>query len=162
MATASQATPCQTCGGTGVINVGGKGQVCPVCEGTGKTEPQYLRLPFWYIINPATVGQVYVAASTAVTGALQIEPRADFEWVWLAATSTSTFTSEFTDASGRTYQNLPVNNLNQWGTAQLPFALIVPVVLPMRTALNYKITDTSTQNNTIQLALIGYELYTNQ
>ena len=143
--------------------MGGKAQTCPVCEGSGRAEPNYLRLPFWYIINPATVGQVYVAASTAVTGALQIEPRADFEWVWLAATATSaSFTTEFTDASGRTYQNLPVNSANQWGTAQLPFALIVPVVLPMRTALNYRITDTSGQNNTIQLALIGYELYTNQ
>lgn len=152
--------PCRSCGDSGVVVVGGKPYTCPVCEGSGKTEPQYLRLPFWYVINPATIGQVYVAASTAVTGALQIEPRADFEAVWLVATATSmSFTCEFTDASGRTWQNLPVNGANQWGTAQLPFALIVPVVLPMRTALNWKVTDTSASNNTIQLVLIGYELY---
>lgn len=156
----TQMTPCATCQGTGAIVVNGTAQTCPVCEGSRIQEPQYLRLPFWYCIAPATAGQVYVAASTSVSGALQIEPRADFELVWLAATATSmSFTTELTDASGRTWQNLPVNGANQWGTAQLPFALIVPVVLPMRTALNFKITDTSGSNNTIQLALIGYELY---
>lgn len=151
---------CQVCNGSGVVSVAGKPFACPVCEGARVQEPSYLRLPFWYIVNPASAGQVFISANGTVRGALQIEPRADFECVWLAATATSaSFTTELTDASGRTYQNLPVNSANQWGTAQLPFALIVPVIFPMRTAINYTIVDTSGSSNTIQLAFIGYELY---
>ena len=47
-----------------------------------------------------------------------------------------------------------------WGTAQQLMPLIAPVRLRMRSVLNYKLTDTSgVLPNTVQLVLIGNELY---
>ncbi len=152
---------CRACDSRGVApNVlTGNPVVCPLCQGSGKCEPNFLRLPFWYIIAPTSAGLAFVSASAAVTGSLQIDSRADFEWIWCSSTQTGTFTDELIDTSGRPYQNLAVNNANRWGTIQLPMALIVPVILPARSQINWKVTDTSVASNTIQLALAGYELY---
>ena len=100
-------------------------ETCPLCGGIGKTEPLYDRLPFWYRIQATTV-----AALGTIAGSLPIEPRADFEWVWLmASASGGVFSTQLTDASGRTYENAAINSENQWGTAQRPFPLIAPILL---------------------------------
>ena len=147
---------CSACHGRKVLRNGaGNPVLCPLCNGVGKTEPPYDRLPFFYVIDET----ITLAVSATNTNALSIEPRADFEWAWLIANSTGIFNTRLTDASGRTYQNAAVNNVNQWGTAQLPFPLVSPIVLSMRTALNYELNDDSGADNTIQLVLAGYELY---
>ncbi len=149
---------CRACHGRRILPNQRTGEpcVCPLCGGQGKTEPLYDRLPFWYRIQ-ATI----VAALGTIAGALPIEPRADFEWVWLmASASGGVFSTRLTDASGRTYENNAINSENQWGTAQRPFPLIAPIVLKMRTALNFILVDRSNNpNNVIQLVLAGYELY---
>lgn len=148
---------CPSCQGLGRTPnaLTGEPMSCPVCDGAGVTEPPYERLPFWYIIDA-----IMPAGTGIITGSLTIEPRADFEWVFLSATHVGTFQTEFTDASGRTYQNAPVNDANQWGTAQRLLPLIAPVKLKMRSALNWRLTDTSgALPHTVQLALIGNELY---
>ncbi|MEE9235110.1 MAG: hypothetical protein V3U28_06715 [Candidatus Acidoferrales bacterium] len=129
---------------------------CPLCEGMGKREPFFDRLPFWYPFD-ATI----VLASGSFAGSLRIEPRADFEWWWLMATATTgVFSTRMTDASGRTYENDRVNSENQWGTAQRPFPLVAPMILKMRTSLNFDLADRSAvAGNVIQLALGGFELY---
>lgn len=139
---------------------------CPICYGNGVREPPYDRLPFWYVIN--VNNGVALGANASIDGALQIEPRADFEAVAFVATSTGIFRTSLRDASGRTYQNdgariagaaALVDNANQWGTAQDPFYFLAPFILPMRTNLQHTFEDTSGAPNTIQAALAGFELY---
>jgi hypothetical protein len=128
---------------------------CPLCNGTGKMAA-FDRLWFSYLIN-----ETIAAALGTNLGSLRIEPRADFEWVACIGSSTGgVWSTQLTDASGRTYQNLAVNSENQWGTAQRPFWLQAPIVLPMRSAVNYVLVDRSANvNNAIQLVLSGFELY---
>jgi hypothetical protein len=126
---------------------------CPICGGMGVTEPPMNRLPFWYVIDQV------LTALQSISSALQINSDADFEWVWLSATFTGTFTTQLQDASSRAYQNSAVNNANQWGTAQLPLPLVQPMVLRARSLLKWTLTDTSNAGNTVELALIGFELY---
>lgn len=146
---------CPGCNGRRLLkNNQGNPVVCPLCEGSGKMD-NYIRMPRWYVINATPT-----AAAPTVTGALAIEAIADFELIWLMATQAGQFTTLLTDASGRSWQNLAVNNANQWGTAQRPFPMIAPLVLKAQTSLQWEITDTSgVTPNAVQLALAGFDLY---
>lgn len=147
---------CPGCNGRRILKNSSTGNpvVCPLCEGSGKMD-NYIRMPRWYVINATPT-----AAIPVVNGALGIEAIADFELIWLTATQQGEFTSSLFDASGRAWQNLPVNNANQWGTAQRPMPLIAPLVLKAQTSLQWTLTDTSgVSPNAIQLALIGFDLY---
>jgi hypothetical protein len=112
-------------------------------------------MPRWYVINATPT-----AAVPNVRGAQSIDAIADFELCWLMATFQGQFTTELQDSSGRAWQNLPVNNANQFGTAQRPFALLAPIVIKAQSALNWSITDTSgVSPNAVQLGLSGFDLY---
>lgn len=156
----AQLATCPQCGGTGAVQTqSGTAAGCPWCKGAGQlvrsnTSGRFLRALFWYPL----IDNVLTASQT-LPGALQIDPRADFEWVWAVSTQTGTWTSRLIDKSGRTFDNASVNNANRFGTIQLPFTLPVPVVLPMKTNITWSITDTSGGGNTIQAELVGYELY---
>jgi len=118
-------------------------------------------MPFRYVVVPITAGQVYVAASTAVTYLLTIDPKADFQLRKLMYTATSSsFTIQVTDVStGLTWESAPVNAANWGGTAQLPLWMTAPIVIPARAVLKFTVTDFSAQNNTIQIVLDGEDLY---
>lgn len=150
-----QNSVCPGCKGRRLLkNNAGNPVVCPLCEGSGKID-NYIRMPRWYLINATPT-----AAAPTVNGALAIEAIADFELIWLMATQAGQFTTSLTDASGRAWQNLAVNNANQWGTAQRPFPMLAPLVLKAQTSLNWQIIDTSgVLPNAIQLALAGFDLY---
>ena len=150
-----QNSVCPGCNGRRLLkNNQGNPVVCPLCEGSGKMD-NYIRMPRWYVINATPT-----AVALAVTGALAIEAIADFELIWLTATKGGQFTTSLIDASGRAWQNLPVNNLNQWGTAERPMPLIAPLVLKAQTSLQWTVTDTSgVLPNEVQLALAGFDLY---
>lgn len=158
MAQVQTSNQCPACAGRRVMYNAKTGNpvTCPLCEGEGKRE-NYQRLPRWYIIN-ATI----VLALGTLQGALAIDAMADFELIWLMRTSsTGVFTTQLQDASGRTWQNLPVNDLNMFGTAAAPFPVgLSPVVLRAQTSLLWTLVDTSgVAGNAIQLALSGYDLY---
>lgn len=158
MAAQQISNQCPGCAGRRVVYNAKTGNPveCPLCDGEGK-RVNYQRLPRWYIIN-ATI----VAALGTLQGALAIDAMADFELIWLCRTSsTGVFTTAFQDASGRTWQNLPVNDLNMFGTAERPFPVgLSPVVLRAQTSLLWTLVDTSgVAGNAIQLALVGYDLY---
>ncbi len=150
---------CPACNGRMVLKNDRTGNpvVCPLCNGTGKYE-NYIRLPRWYPINAVLTA---AAPGNVLGGSLAIDAIADFELIWLTATSTGgIFTSEFADSSGRRWQNLPVNNLNQFGTASLPFPIgLSPVILKAQSQLLWTFTNTSGNANTLQIALSGYDLY---
>lgn len=128
--------------------------VCPLCNGSGKME-NFIRLPRWYPINAV------LTALGNLAGALAIDAIADFELIWLSATSTGgVWTTTFADSSGRRWMNLPVNSLNMWGTSVNPFPVgLSPVILKAQSQLLWTLVDTSGNANTVQMALIGYDLY---
>lgn len=156
---AMQFRKCPTCQGARTTN----GQTaCTTCNGQGvvaqsTSNPQYLRTLYFYALLDNTGNPL--AGGAAIRGSMQIDARADFEAIWLVATSTGTFTTEMFDKSGQPFQNVPVNNANQWGTIQLPFTLPVPIVMPMKSSITFTITDTSGGPNTIQAGFWGYQLY---
>lgn len=78
----------------------------------------------------------------------------------LVATSTGTFTGRFYNGStGRVLQDVAVNNVNLFGTIQLPNILRDPIVLPPSSNLQLQLTDTSNSGNTIQISLVGYRWF---
>ena len=129
---------CPACNGRRLVNdTAGRKQVCPLCEGSGSVTPQPIRVPFDYVIDEVLL------ASASRTASLNFDRDAPFEWIWLVATLTGTFTSEFRDvATGRSFESAPVNNANRFGTA-----------------LGYTLVDTSVAENTIQIVLKGYKLF---
>lgn len=147
---------CPGCNGRRLLENAKTGNpvVCPLCDGSG-TRENYTRLPRWYIINAV------LTALGRLPGALAIDAIADFELIWLCRTASGgVFTATFQDASGRTWQNLPVNDRNMFGTAERPFPVgLSPVVLRAQTSLAWELVDTSGNPNTVQMALVGYDLY---
>lgn len=78
----------------------------------------------------------------------------------LAAVSTGAFTSRFYNGStGRTLSDVLVNNVNVFGTAQLPNRLRTPIILPPSSNFQLQIVDSSNSGNTIQCTLLGYRWY---
>lgn len=150
---------CPGCNGRLMIpNKNGQMQACPLCDGTGSVEPQPIRVPFDYVID-----EVLAAGGDQIQRALQFDRDSPFEMIWLVATQTGIFTSQFTDgATGRQLDNLPVNNANRFGTAQLPFPLVEPYIWAPGASLNYILVDTSAAPNTIQIVLKGYKLFPSQ
>ena len=148
---------CPVCKGNGgMVNAAGNPVMCPLCDGSGKRGNWERR--------PKTCtggGAIAAAAGSTLAGVISIDAEADFELIWLTATATGgIFTSEFTDASGRQWQNNPVNDQNRFGTAQRPFPIgLSPVVLRRQTSLRFQLVNTSGNANTVQMALIGYALY---
>ncbi|MCI0402699.1 MAG: zinc finger-like domain-containing protein [Acidobacteria bacterium] len=146
---------CPACNGRRMVsNKRGEMQVCPLCDGTGSVAPQPIRVPFDYVLDRV------LAANENFPGVITFDRDAPFEWVWLVATQTGTFTTRFTDqATGRQFENLPVNNANRFGTAQLPFPLVEPYIFAPGTAFGITLVDTTAAPNTVQLVLKGYKLY---
>ncbi len=158
---AEKAMVCPACNGTRMIPnpaMGGRMQVCPLCEGRGNVLEQPIRVPYDY-----PVGGV-VGALGVLTPTLQIQQDADFEWVWTVATRTAAgLTVQVEDAAtGRRLMSAPINIDNFAGTAQLPFPLVEPYIVARTSNLNWTFTDTSGAPNTVQLVLRGYKLFPQQ
>lgn len=85
---------------------------------------------------------------------------ADFQGIWLIANSTGIFTCKFGDAStGRMFMNLPVNNVNLFGTALQPFPMLPPYVWKREGAISLELVDTSAAPNTIQIVFSGKKIF---
>lgn len=122
-------------------------------------------LPFWYPINLA------LAASAQSVGTVTMDNDADFELREIIASSTGAFQIQITDRyTSRPMMpfNVPnnaganvfgINNVNLFGTAQLPFILPIPYTLLRTSTLAVTVLDTSAAPNTIQLAFWGYKKF---
>jgi len=110
------------------------------------------------IISP---GQTYLAANAGVVTNIQIV-NYPFRWLFAVASSTGIFTCQIYDQT-RNYNMspAPINNVNEWGTAQLPMPLLTPYTFRQSSQVQFTVKDTSGANNTIQLVLIGYQIVPN-
>lgn len=155
---AMAAKTCPACQGRGVIaNPMQRGmQVCPLCGGSGVKQAQPFRVPFWYVLPNA----VLTANQAGLTITQSIDQDADFEWIWIMANSTGTWSVTLTDPStGRQLSSAAVNGENFAGTAQLPAVLVEPYIWARSTVMKAVFNDRSGGGNTVQLVLGGYKLY---
>ena len=131
-------------------------QVCPMCGGTGVQESQPIRVPFDFVLpNAVLTGS---QAGLAVTQ--QFDQDADFEAIFIEASSTGLFSVQIFDSStGRPLSTIAVNGENFAGTAQLPRVYVEPYVWARSSTFRAVFNDRSGAGNTVQLVLSGYKLY---
>ncbi len=130
---------------------------CPVCGGEGKVAAPVTRRLYFYVFNGPAAG---MGALAQFQGQLNIDSRAPFECYAITGNRTGAYTLQITDQTGRTWQNLPINDVNAVGTAQQLFPLPVPIVMAASASMGITLVDTSGGGaNIVQLVLCGYELY---
>ena len=154
---------CPVCQGNRVVESSRTGvvQVCPLCNATGRAEPQVNRALKTYVFGNASEFTLAAGApGVAQALTLIIDGQYDFEVVFLVATSTGTFQSRISDNVPRNWESagIWINNANRWGTAQRPFPMVARVIFNARDVLTGEFRDTSGALNTVQACLVGYEL----
>lgn len=115
---------------------------------------QVLRVPFAYTFDKV------LTASQDFNGSIQIQQDADFEWIFRIASRTGSFQVTITDlATGRVLMNALVNDVNYFGTAQLPFPNLEPYIFARSSSIGIRIVDTSVAGNTVQIVFAGNKLF---
>ena len=134
---------------------------------TDETQGQdVLRVPDSYVLNAVLSG------NASATYAIQIQQKADFEWLNRIASSTGTFRVRIQDGAtgrdlitfnpqvtGSTLAPNTISNANYFGTAQLPNPLLQPYVFARSSSILVTLTDTSGSSNTIEVVFDGFDLY---
>lgn len=140
----------------------GQPYLCPKCDGTGRVDPPYIRLPRTYIFGNGS----QIVLSGGNPGAQQdaqliVSGKYAFEVVKGVATSTGSFQDQIFDQSTRGWQaaGIWMNNANRWGSGQLPFNYEATLILESQETLSASFRDTSNAQNTIQPCLCGYDLH---
>jgi hypothetical protein len=139
----------------------GSSETCPVCEGSGETEPKVRRWPYDFVVPRQVIG-----AGLQVSVGIQTPAQFDLEWWDTVAVYTGpldvvlevnsdTLMNRNAPGSG----NINGIDIRLWaGTAQLPYSRRFPWILPKQTQLLFTLTDTSGAQNTVQIALKGFQL----
>lgn len=126
---------------------------------------EVLRVPDAYVLSAS------LTANQQIQFTVQIQQKADFEWVNRIARSDGTFRVQLQDAA--TGRNLITNNppagsaippntvdaRNYFGTAQLPNPLLQPYVFARASAILVTLIDTSAAPNNIEINFDGFDLY---
>lgn len=128
---------------------------------------EVLRVPDAYVLS------AHLTALQSLQFTVQIQQKADFEWVNRIAKSTGTFRVQLQDAA--TGRNLITNNppagsaipantvdaANYFGTAQLPNPLLQPYVFARASAILVTLIDTSGAGggNDVEINFDGFDLY---
>jgi hypothetical protein len=126
---------------------------------------EVLRVPDAYILSAV------LTSLQTLSFTVQIQQKADFEWVNRIAKSTGSFRVQIQDAAtGRNLitnnppagSTIPANTADAavyFGTAQLPNPLLQPYVFARASAIVVTLTDTSVAGNTIEINFDGFDLY---
>lgn len=136
----------------------------PNQQNQGIDDPQFVELmgrmyiakKFSYVANNVHAGNDKIAST------IQIDTDANFQLLFLIGSRTSALvTIEVFEggAGGLAWQSDPVNIDNFLGTAQLPFPLVIPQLLPKNRVYKVQTVDTSGSANTVQVIFEGYKLY---
>jgi hypothetical protein len=128
---------------------------------------EVLRVPEAYVLSAT------LTALQQLQFSVQIQQKADFEWVNRIAKSTGTFRVQIQD--GATGRNLITNNppagsaipantvdaANYFGTAQLPNSHLQPYVFARSSSILVTLIDTSGAGggNVIEINFDGFDLY---
>lgn len=125
-----------------------------------------LRVPDAYVLNAV------LTALQQVTFTIQIQQKADFEWLNRIASSTGSFRVRIQDGatgrdlitfnpqiSGSTLAPNTVANANYFGSAQLPNPLLQPYTFARSSSIVVTLIDTSNAGNTIEIVFDGFSLY---
>lgn len=125
-----------------------------------------LRIPDAYVLNAG------LTALQKLTFTIQIQQKADFEWVNRIASSTGSFRVRIQDGAtgrdlitfnpsltGSTLDPNTVANVNYFGTAPLPNPLLQPYTFARSGSIIVTITDTSGAGNTVEIVFDGFSLY---
>lgn len=124
-----------------------------------------LRIPDAYILSAV------LTALQTLQFTVQIQQKADFEWVNRISKSTGTFRVQIQDAAtGRNLitnnppagSTIPANSVDSavyFGSAQLPNPLLQPYVFARSSAILVTLIDTSNAGNTIEINFDGFDLY---
>jgi hypothetical protein len=107
---------------------------------------------------------VLLGGSPGTSQILTIPFRADSYFIItkMFAKATSTFSVQMrNDADGRYFHSPSalINDVNLFGTLQLPNKLLDPIIVPPNATLSFVLADTSGSDNTVQITLCGYRLY---
>lgn len=133
-------------------------------------DDQFERQFFSYVLD-----YVVPASSVQSPTQLQILSDADFEWWWLLASRTSNLLKVLMkeQATGRDFIGTTASatsgpatfngiNIDNWaGTAQATaaFPLAVPYIMPATRVYTLLWTDSSGENNTVELVFSGFKLW---
>lgn len=125
-----------------------------------------LRIPDAYVLNAV------LTALQQLTFTIQIQQKADFEWINRIASSTGAFRVRIQDGAtgrdlitfnpqvtGSTLLPNSIANVNYFGTAQLPNPLLQPYTFARSGSIIVTLVDTSNAGNTIEIVFDGFSLY---
>lgn len=84
----------------------------------------------------------------------------DFEADFLVVVSDGAFTCQIQISGSRYLSNIPIHSGNQFGTAQNPMPLLVPLRLKKNDIVILTLKDLSGANNNVRIGFIGRELNT--
>lgn len=146
---------CTTCQGSGMLQLGGTVQRCPMCDGTGK---QYV--PGLYF----TYGQLFTLTALQSLSQQTISILdAPFKWLLAVAQSTGAFTVQIADGKNkRPFMPTQLHRDVVFGTAQNPMPVLTPYVFEQRSNILVSLTDLSNANNSVWLGFVGVELVDSQ
>jgi hypothetical protein len=103
---------------------------------------------------------VALLGNASNTVGIVIDADADFQAIWLIASSTGTFNARFGDAAtGRYFMSGLIANVNLFGTALAPFPMLPPYVFKRQGSITIDLTDTSGAPNTIQIVFSGKKIF---
>jgi hypothetical protein len=136
----------------------------PSQQNQGVDDPQFVELmgrmyiakKFSYVVNNVHAGNDTIAST------IQIDTDANFQLLFLIGSRTSPLLTVYVTeggAGGLAWMSDPVNIDNFLGTAQLPFPLVIPQLLPKNRVYKVQTVDTSGAANTAQIIFEGYKLY---
>jgi hypothetical protein len=157
--------PCPLCNGQRIIDTpSGLVQACPLCDGTGAD-------PGLEVFRVYTYDIVLTALQRVDNDVVVIDGGAAFRLKALTGTQTGAYRVRFRHASGEymsrsgkaavagVVSNDLVNNANLIGTAQFPFPIVPTSLFGPAGNIMVDIEDLSNAQNTIQIALIGANVY---
>ena len=164
---------CPGCQGNRLVesNKTGVVQTCPLCNGTGRMEPRYNRLPKTYVFGNSSLMTLAASGGGGISGAplqaqLTIDGSYEFELVFMVAISNpgqvaGAWEDQIQDQVPRNWQQagIFIQSANRWGTAQNPFPLQARIIFGKREVMTGTFQDRSGATNNIQPCFVGYDLY---
>jgi hypothetical protein len=100
----------------------------------------------------------FTAAGEKSSPQLSLDGMSWFLCLALYATFSGTWTTLLRKNS-KSYSNNPINNVNLWGTRQLPHWLPQPILMPPSEAFYIDAVNGTTAANALQLSFLGIKVY---